>query len=70
MPQNFTETKHTLDPVLFGRLLTRHQINKAFKNGILKALRTYNKTVNTAAKKYRTACNKAADKLESDFDKL
>jgi len=70
MPTNFTEIKHTLDPVLFGKLLNRHQINTAFKNGILKALRTYNTTVKAAAKKYEAACNKAADKLEKDFDQL
>jgi hypothetical protein len=70
MPLNFIELKHTFDPVLFGKLLTRHQINTAFKNGILKALKTYNKTLNEAAKKYEAACNKAAVKLENDFDKL
>jgi hypothetical protein len=70
MPPNFREVKHTFDPVLFGKLLTRHQINTAFKNGIIKALRTYNKTINAAVKKYETACNQAADKLENDFNKL
>ncbi len=62
--------KTILDPVFFGKLLTRHQINTAFKNGILKALRTYNKTINAAAKKYEAACNKADDNLKNDFDKL
>lgn len=70
MPPDFLETKHTFDPVLFGKLLTRHQINTALKNGILKALRTYNRSINEAAKKYEAARNRAAEKLQSDFNKL
>jgi hypothetical protein len=56
------------DPEFLGKLLTRHQVNKDLKNRILKALRAYNKTVNEDAKKYEAACNKAADKLENDFN--
>jgi hypothetical protein len=53
-----------------SKLLTRHQINAALKKGILKAIGSYNKTVNSAFKKYEAACNKAADKLENDYNKL
>jgi hypothetical protein len=58
------------DPLLLSKLLTRHQVNAALKNGILKAIRAHNKTVNTARNKYEAACNKAAEKLENDYNKL
>jgi hypothetical protein len=64
------QPKHTFDPALFGKLLTRHQVNAAFKNEILKAMKTYNKNLNDAAKKYDGACNRAAVKLINDFDKI
>jgi hypothetical protein len=58
------------DPLLLSKLLTKHQVNAALKNGILKAIRAYNKTVNAAYKKYEAASKKAAEKLENDYDKL
>ncbi len=70
MPPKIPYNVRPSDPELLGKLLTRNQINVALKNGILKAIKTYNKTMNAANKKYEAACDKAADKLENDFNKL
>jgi hypothetical protein len=70
MPAKVPYPIRPTDSTLLSKLLTRHQINAALKKGILKGLGSYNKTVNSAFKKYEAACNKAADKLENDYNKL
>jgi hypothetical protein len=70
MPTKVPYPIRPTDSTLLSQLLTRHQINAAFKKGLLKAIGSYNKTVNAAYKKYEAACNKAADKLENDYKKL
>jgi len=70
MPAKVPYPIRPTDSTLLSKLLTRRQVNAALKKGMIKAIGSYNNAVNAAFKKYEKACNKAADKLENDYNKL
>ena len=63
-------SQRPLDPAYVSKLMTRKSVNINLKKEILKALRTYNKSLQVALKNYEKACNKATDKLENKLKTL